>query len=68
MKGAVFLIVSCLCLYAFSQDTQQKDEVWGNVNARHIGTQSIEVPSTVFQVKVREFTFPDVSSITTKVS
>lgn len=61
MKFAAFLIVSCLCVYA----SCAKETVWGNTNPntgiRDIGTENINVPSTIWTVKTHKFTFPRVS-------
>lgn len=61
MKFAAFLIVSCLCVYA----SCAKETVWGNTNPntgiRDIGTENINLPSTIWTVKTHKFTFPRVS-------
>lgn len=60
MKSTVFVVLSCLCLYGICENTQQRDEVWGNINVRQIGSESVNVPSVPFQVKTHTFTFPRV--------
>lgn len=57
MKFAVFLIISCLCIYSVKSDVVT---TWGNVNTREIGTETAVVSSTVLQVKTYKFTFPKV--------
>lgn len=57
MKFALFLIISCLCIYSVKLEVVT---TWGNVNTREIGTETAVVSSTVLQVKTYKFTFPKV--------
>ncbi|XP_031636684.1 uncharacterized protein LOC116349416 [Contarinia nasturtii] len=58
MKLSVFLILSCLCIYA----SCVKEQVWGDTshNVREIGTETVVVPSTMLQVKTHVLHFPRV--------
>lgn len=60
MKYAVVLVLACLgvCFAAVDKDGV---EVWGIETQDVLGSKRIEVDSSWFEVKVREFTFPEVS-------
>lgn len=62
---AVFVILSCL--FASAAFAKQVT-TWGEVNGQEIGFQHVIVPSTIFQVKTYEFTFPKVYKFITSFS
>lgn len=57
MKFALFLIVSCVCIYSVHSEVIT---TWGNVNAREVGSERAVVGSTILQVKTHKITFPKV--------
>lgn len=61
MKLAVLLIVWCLCIYA--ECASEKTTIWGNVNAKEVGSETVIVPSTIFMVQTHTLTFPKVCKV-----
>lgn len=59
MKFSLLLIILCLCAYA----SCHQETLWGNTdwNVRELGTETIVVTSSWFEVKQHNFTFPRVS-------
>lgn len=59
MKFAVILFAVCLSAYCVSSG-QVKEQDWGNVRAKLMGSERVIQDSTMFQVKKHTFVYPKV--------
>lgn len=65
MKFAVFVVLSCLFILVAAKS--QTITTWGNVNAREMGTESVEISSSILQQKVYTLSFPKVCVLTNEL-